>query len=192
MRLLIGLGNPGEQHVRDRHTIGFVCLDAVAKKLGAGKAKQFKDGELWEIGSGTTKSLLFKPTQFMNTSGRPVREVVEYFGVAPEDICVIADDVYIAPGSVRVRKSGGDGGHNGLKSLLDHSGSDEFWRVKIGVGLYEQHPEHRVHQPPLDEYVLQPLPAHERKMVEQAIDRVVPKLVEWLEQGTLAEETIHP
>jgi PTH1 family peptidyl-tRNA hydrolase len=185
------LGNPGDEHVRDRHTIGFVCIDEVAKKLEAGKAKTFKGGELYEVGTGKGKALLFKPMQFMNRSGQPVREVAEYYGIEPEDIAVVTDDVYIAPGSIRIRKSGGDGGHNALKSLHEHLSSDTYWRIKVGVGLYEQHPEHRMHQPPLDEYVLQPLPPHERKSVEHAIDRVVPNLIQWLEQGNLDEETIH-
>jgi len=188
MRLLVGLGNPGEQYEKTRHSIGFEVVDQVAKELGIGKWKEFKGGLLLQAHPG---EFLFKPQQFMNTSGNFVRQVVDFYKIPISDVCIVADDVYIAPGSIRVRHSGGDGGHNGWKSVLDQLHTDIFWRVRVGVGIYEQHPEKRVHQPPLDEYVLQPLHSHERKVVEQAIDKVVPNLITWLDNGELTEETIH-
>lgn len=191
MRLLVGLGNPGAEYAKSRHNIGFDLIDALVKHLSLGNPRSFKGGDLWEAMLDGEKVLLFKPMQYMNRSGLPVRQLAEYFDIAPEDICIAADDVYVAPGSVRIRKGGGDGGHNGWKSVLEHLKSDAFWRVRIGVGIYEQHPEKRQHQPALDEYVLQPMPAHERKLAMELIDKILPNLIYWLEHGELSAETIH-
>ncbi|MBU6389530.1 aminoacyl-tRNA hydrolase [Patescibacteria group bacterium] len=188
MRLLVGLGNPGLQYEKTRHNIGFACVDRVAERLGVTDWKEFRGGLLATAAPG---QLIFKPQQYMNSSGNFVRQVVDFYHIAVSDICIMADDVYIAPGSIRVRHGGGDGGHNGWKSVLEQLHSDSFWRIRIGVGIYEQHPHKRLHQPPLDEYVLQPLPAHEKKRVDEAIDKVAPNLINWLEHGMLTEETLH-
>jgi PTH1 family peptidyl-tRNA hydrolase len=190
MRLLVGLGNPGPEYAKTRHNAGFWCVDQVAAEQGA-SWRAFKGGSLAEYGSGDTKALLFKPLTFMNRSGEPVRQLADYFGVVAADICVAADDVYVAPGSVRVRQGGGDGGHNGLKSLLGQLPDPGFLRARIGVGLYEQDPERRQHQPTLDAYVLEPMPAHEHKLALGAIDRLAPLLVEWLRTGELDTFTLH-
>ena len=191
MRLLVGLGNPGNEYVKTRHNIGFVCVDKVIKELKAGEGRSFAEGLLWEVSFGKEKALIFKPLKYMNRSGLPIQEVISYFGIDSKDVCVVADDVYIHPGSVRIRHTGSDGGHNGWKSVQEHIKPDNFLRVRIGVGIYEQHPQKRMHQPALDDYVQQPLPSHDRKSVENVIDKIVPNLIQWLEQGTLSEETIH-
>jgi PTH1 family peptidyl-tRNA hydrolase len=190
MRLLVGLGNPGPEYVKTRHNAGFWCVDQIAEAQGA-SWRSFKGGSLAEYGSGQEKALLFKPLSFMNRSGEPVRRLMDYFEIQPEDICVAADDVYIAPGSVRLRRGGGDGGHNGLRSLLAQLPEAGFLRARIGVGLYEQDPERRAQQPPLDAYVLEPLPSHEHKQALEAIDRLGPLLVEWLRTGILEDQTFH-
>ncbi|MCC2631792.1 MAG: aminoacyl-tRNA hydrolase [Patescibacteria group bacterium] len=192
MRLLAGLGNPGVQYVRSRHNIGFVCIDAVLKALDLpADGRTFKGGELWETRLEGEKIAIFKPLQYMNRSGQPLREVMDYFDIATDDLCIAADEVYVAPGSIRIRRGGGNGGHNGWKSVLEHLEDDNFWRIRIGVGLYEQHPEKRMHQPALDEYVLQPIPPHDRDLAEKAIDNLVPNLIKWLRSGQMTEETIH-
>ena len=187
MKALIGLGNPGEAYVKTRHNAGFWLVDAVAKELNL-DFKNFQGGLL----AKTPDFLLFKPQQYMNRSGEPIRALVDYFQVTSKNTCIAADDVYIAPGSVRIRYSGADGGHNGWKSVVEHLASTDYVRVRIGVGIYEQQPEKRIHQPPLDEYVTQPMPPAEHKQVFQLIDNMVPNLVKWLHNnGDLAEETIH-
>ncbi len=191
MRILVGLGNPGAEYVKTRHNAGFWTVDAVASYLAWGQWKEFKGGLLAEGVSNGERLLLFKPQKFMNLSGLPVRQVLDYFQIDPKDMAVALDDVYVQPGSARMRQSGGDSGHNGLRSVLEHVDPDVFWRVKIGVGLYGQRQEEKIHQPALDQYVLAPLPAHDRKQVEKLIDKAVPNLVAWLEHGTLATETIH-
>lgn len=192
MRLLVGLGNPGAEYNHTRHNAGFVCVDAVAEKLGVTSWKEFKGGLLATTTLGKEKVLLFKPMQYINNSGVQVREVAAYYSIETIDMCVVSDDVYIHPGTARIRQSGGDGGHNGLKSLMASLDPDVFWRVKIGVGPYEQKPEDRHHLPPLEDFVLQKLPPHEEKSVQKLIDIVVPDLVRWLEHGdNLSQKTLH-
>jgi PTH1 family peptidyl-tRNA hydrolase len=192
MRVLVGLGNPGAEYEKTRHNAGFWVADALAAHYGVEKWKEFKGGLLAETSGNGEKILLFKPQVFMNRSGQPVTELLKYFHIATADTAVALDDVYIQPGSARVRTSGGDGGHNGLHSVIQHVDPDDFWRVKIGVGLYGQRPEEKIHQPALDQYVLSPLPAHDAKQVHKLIDKIVPNLVAWLEHGTeLSAETLH-
>lgn len=191
MRVLVGLGNPGAKYDKTRHNAGFWVVDAVANYLGWGQWKEVKGCLVAEGVSNGEKIILAKPQTFMNRSGQPVKQLLEYFQVGTEDLAVALDDVYIHPGTARVRRSGGDGGHNGLHSVLSLVDPDTFWRVKIGVGLYGQRPEEKIHQPALDKYVLEPLPKHERKQVALLIDKLVPNLVGWLEHGTLSPETIH-
>lgn len=191
MRILVGLGNPGEQYDKSRHNVGFWAADAVAAYLSWGQWKEFKGGLLAEGVSNGEKIAVFKPQSFMNGSGLPVRQLLDFYKITSDDIAVVTDDVYVQPGSARVRQSGGDGGHNGLKSLHDHLEPETFWRVKIGVGLYPQEHDERHHAPALDQYVLEPLPAHDKKQVIKLIDKLVPNLVTWLEHGTLSAETVH-
>ncbi len=191
MRALIGLGNPGEQYDKTRHNIGFACLDAVATSLGEKTWKRLHDSLVIETNIEGEKCFLVKPQQFMNNSGKPIRTLADYYDLKPEQLCIVADDVYVAPGSVRIRQSGGDGGHNGWKSIITALGPDDFWRVRVGVGLYEQKAELAAHLPALEDYVLQRMPAHDTKTVDVVIDKLVPNLVEWLKYGTISTETFH-
>jgi len=186
MRLLAGLGNPGAEYEGTRHNVGFVCVDAVAEKLAVSGWKEFKSGLLAKQG----ENLFFKPQAFMNRSGEAIRQVVDYYGIESSDICIVADDVYLSPGSTRIRHEGADGGHNGWKSVLEHL-EGPFRRVRIGVGVYEQEPDKRVHQPALDRYVLQKPTAHDQKLINHMVDNIVPNLVMWLERGELPEQTLH-
>ena len=191
MRALIGLGNPGEKYEHTRHNVGFACLDAVAESLGEKGWKRMHDCEVVEANLDGMKYLLVKPQQFMNNSGRPLRALTEYYGLSAADLCIVADDVYIAPGTVRIRREGADGGHNGWKSIQAHLELLDYWRVRIGVGVYEQNPEKRLQQPALEDYVLQRMPPHDQKVTDALIDNLVPNLVEWLKHGTLSQETVH-
>lgn len=190
IRLLVGLGNPGKEYSKTRHNLGFMLLDGVAKELGIKTWRTLLGSKIAETKLGETKIILLQPQNFMNRSGEQVSQILNYFDVPIKEVAIALDDVYIAPGSGRIRKSGGDGGHNGLKSVIGHL-EDSFWRVRIGAGLYEQDPQKREHHPPLDEYVLQPMPAHEQKMAKKLIDKVIPDLLKWLEHGELVEKTIH-
>ena len=188
MRLLAGLGNPGLEYEQTRHNAGFWLLDAMADELD-GEFRAFKGGELAEVRLGQDKALLFKPMQYMNRSGEPLRSLVDFYKLETSDVNVAADDVYLEPGTARLRKGGSDGGHNGWKSVITHVGPDTL-RVRIGAGIYEQHPLRRGHQPSMETYVLQPPPPHDRKKIDDLIDTLVPQLVEWFRSGRLDETTL--
>lgn len=132
--MLVGLGNPGAQYARTRHNMGFLALDALEKKLGAGKEKSRFQALCTTAVSGGQKLLLVRPQTFMNASGLAVRQAADYYKIPPERIIVLFDDISLPVGKIRVRASGSAGGHNGIKSIISSLGTDQFPRVKIGVG----------------------------------------------------------
>ena len=126
--LLIGLGNPGKDYAGNRHNIGFMAVDAIAEKYGAGKWTKKFQGLIAEAIIGNQKVLLLKPQTYMNLSGDSIAEAMRFYKIPPESICVIHDEVdFAAAVKLRVKKGGGNGGHNGLKSLDAHIGND-YWR----------------------------------------------------------------
>lgn len=132
--IIVGLGNPGEKYSRTRHNAGFLAIDYLSQKYSA-DVKQLKFKSL--IGEAKIeehRALLMKPQTFMNNSGEAVGEAAKFYKIAPENVIVIVDDIYQAPGRMRIRKNGSAGGHNGLKSIIEHLGADTFPRIKIGVG----------------------------------------------------------
>lgn len=135
MRLLVGLGNPGEQHAAERHNVGFMALDAIAREYGmaALRPRSRFSGDVAEGTVAGARIIALKPTTYMNESGRAVGAAAKFHKLAPEDIIVLHDELDLAPGKVRVKLGGGNAGHNGLKSVAAHVGG-EFWRVRIGIG----------------------------------------------------------
>lgn len=133
MRLLVGLGNPGARYARNRHNIGFMAIDAIARRHGFPAFRNRFKGEVAEAPIGGTRRLLLKPQTFMNASGESVAEAARFFKIAPEDIVVIHDEIDLRPGKLRVKRGGGNAGHNGLRSIDPLIGPD-YWRVRIGVG----------------------------------------------------------
>lgn len=181
MRIIIGLGNPGDKYTKTRHNIGFYCLDLLEKMLPEDITWQNKyNGLIAEVFIDGEKALLFKPMQFMNLSGIPVKQLMDYLELKEEDILIIADDVYLAPGLGRLRVGGGDGGHNGWKSIIAHLNENKFLRLRVGAGIFAQDLESRNVNPALEDYVLQNMPVTDRKQVEKLIDKVGPNLINWL------------
>lgn len=134
MFLIVGLGNPGKKYEDTRHNVGFKTIDYLSGKWDI-PVKKIKFRAL--IGEGIVggeKVVLAKPSTFMNLSGESVGEIARYYNLAPEEIIVVQDDVALPVGRLRIRPSGSDGGHNGIKSILYHLQSDKFIRLKIGVG----------------------------------------------------------
>ncbi len=131
--LVVGLGNPGRQYEGTRHNIGFMVLDRLAAEAGAA----FESRPKWQShvaklpGSGI---LLVKPQSFMNLSGRPVRQIASFHKWVPEQVLVVYDDAALPLGKLRFREKGSAGGHNGIKSLIEHFGGDGFPRLKVGIG----------------------------------------------------------
>src|SRR6266567_5145 len=133
MRLFVGLGNPGAKYARNRHNIGFMAVDEIARRHGFAPWRRRFQGETSEGTLGTERVILLKPTTYMNDSGRSVQEAASFFKIAPGDITVFHDELELPPGKVRVKIGGGIAGHNGLRSISAHIGND-YRRVRLGIG----------------------------------------------------------
>jgi peptidyl-tRNA hydrolase, PTH1 family len=133
MRLVVGLGNPGSRYVRNRHNVGFMAVDAIARRHRFPAFRNRFKGELAEAPIANERRLLLKPQTFMNASGEAVAAAARFFKIDPENIVVIHDEIDLRPGKLRVKRGGGNAGHNGLRSIDPLIGSD-YWRVRIGVG----------------------------------------------------------
>ena len=134
MKIITGLGNPGTEYAKTKHNVGFMFVDALADKLGVTEWKDKFDAKIGEGRIGMEKVLLVKPQTYMNDSGRAVGPVMNFYKLTPEDLIVAHDDMDIPAGTIRIRKKGSAGGHNGIKSILAHVGDEHFSRVRIGIG----------------------------------------------------------
>lgn len=132
--LIVGLGNPGKEYERTRHNTGFRAIDILADKLGCRIDKAKFQGLYGQTVVDGKKLFLLKPQTYMNLSGRSVLQLSAYFSIPPQRIIVMFDDISLAPGRLRIRAEGSAGGHNGIKSIIAELGSQDFPRVKIGVG----------------------------------------------------------
>ncbi len=132
--LIVGLGNPGKQYERTRHNAGFRAIDTLASQLGCKIDKGKFQGLYGQTTFQGTKLFLLKPQTFMNLSGRSVLQLSAYYNIPPQRIIVMFDDISLEPGRLRIRAEGSAGGHNGIKSIIQELGSQDFPRVKIGVG----------------------------------------------------------
>ena len=138
--LIVGLGNPGAEYDRTRHNIGFMAIDRLATSwsISIGKEKRFYgifgEGRLSNLVASNGKMRLLKPTTYMNLSGQAVRACADWFKVSPENILVIYDDMDLPLGKLRLRPSGSAGGHNGMKSIISHLGTQNFPRLRLGIG----------------------------------------------------------
>jgi PTH1 family peptidyl-tRNA hydrolase len=133
MRLVVGLGNPGARYARNRHNVGFLAVDLIARRHGVSSFRSRFKGAIAEGVIGGERRLLLKPQTFMNDSGESVAETARFFKILPSEIVVIHDEIDLRPGKLRVKRGGGTAGHNGLRSIDALLGPD-FWRVRIGVG----------------------------------------------------------
>jgi len=132
--LIVGLGNPGSEYIYTRHNAGFSAVDFICKKFGVEcKESKFKAFSA-KVNIGGRAALILKPTTFMNNSGYAVRDAAAFYKIPPKKIIVFCDDVNFDVGKMRIRERGSDGGHNGLKSIIEHLSSDDFPRIRIGVG----------------------------------------------------------
>jgi PTH1 family peptidyl-tRNA hydrolase len=133
MKLIVGLGNPGGQYAETRHNVGFLLLDTWNEELKLEFRSKFQ-GLMAETQLGGEKVFLLKPLTFMNLSGRSIREFAQFYKIASKDVLVVHDDMDLPLGRIRLRESGSAGGHNGIKSTIAEIGTEEFWRLKIGIG----------------------------------------------------------
>jgi peptidyl-tRNA hydrolase, PTH1 family len=133
LHLIVGLGNPGQKYARNRHNIGFMALDAMARRWNAKPWRAKFQAEVTDITVEGEKVLLLKPQTFMNESGRAVGEAMRFHKIALEDIAVLHDELDLAPAKLRVKTGGGNAGHNGLRSITAHCGN-EYPRIRMGIG----------------------------------------------------------
>lgn len=163
MKLIAGLGNPGSQYDKTRHNIGFMALDFIADAFSISMDNDKKHKGLVGKGMiGSEKVMLVKPQTYMNLSGECIGSLSNYYGIDPEDIIIIYDDISLDVGQLRIRKKGSAGGHNGIKSIIAHLGTTEFPRIKMGVG-------ERMTGQDLADHVLAKFPKDQMKLVEQSI-----------------------
>ena len=132
--IIAGLGNPGAQYDKTRHNVGFVAIDYIAEKLGVRIDRAKFHALTAEAKIGEVRVLLMKPQTFMNNSGVAIGEAASFYKISPERVLFLHDEISFEPGMIRIRRKGSAGGHNGLKSIIAHLASEEFPRVKIGVG----------------------------------------------------------
>ncbi|MEC9490602.1 MAG: aminoacyl-tRNA hydrolase [Halanaerobiales bacterium] len=133
MKVIAGLGNPGEKYDSTRHNIGFMVISELAARFKVNSSYKF-DGLVGDFFFGGEKIILFQPMKYMNTSGQPIFKLLDYFQIEPDDLLVIHDDLDLELGRMRFKKNGGSGGHNGIKSIINNLGTNEFIRLKIGIG----------------------------------------------------------
>jgi PTH1 family peptidyl-tRNA hydrolase len=175
--LVVGLGNPGKEYENTRHNAGFRALDILAEKLSCRVDKLKYQGLYGQTTYRGKKLLLLKPQTYMNLSGRSVLQLSAFFRVPPKNIIVLFDDISLPPGRLRVRGEGSAGGHNGIKSIIQELGSQEFPRVKIGVGA-KPHPDFD-----LADWVLSHFTAQENQALQPALERAAEAALAIMDHG---------
>ena len=176
MKLIVGLGNPGKDYVHTRHNVGFETLDRLGEDLGI-PINKVKDQGLYGQGNYQgEKIFLLKPQTYMNASGRAVGQFVSYFKIDIEDVLVLVDDIDIAFGEVRIKPKGSAGTHNGMKSIISSLGSQDFPRIKIGVG--KKHPGED-----LAKFILARFSKEDQVLIDKTMDRVKDACLDILKNG---------
>ena len=161
--IVVGLGNPGRQYENTRHNAGFISLDYIADELGV-KINRIKfKSTVGEAKISGRRCLLMKPSTFMNLSGQAVTEAMRFYKLPPQNVIVISDDISLEPGIIRIRRKGSDGGQKGLQNIIYLSGSDEFPRVKVGIGK-KPHPDYE-----LKDWVLSRFTDKDKKLISDRL-----------------------
>lgn len=139
MKLIVGLGNIGDEYSKTNHNAGFMIVDKLAEKCGFTFKNRGCEADYAEYNSGKDKFIIAKPRTYMNESGKSVKSFMKKFDIDLEDVMIISDDIDTEPGHIRIRKSGSAGTHNGLKSVIAETGSTEFKRLRVGIGRQQEH-----------------------------------------------------
>jgi peptidyl-tRNA hydrolase, PTH1 family len=182
-RLVIGLGNPGPEYAHTRHNAGFLVVDLLAETLRASYWRDEAGCKTTKVRLGAEEVVLAKPQAFMNVSGKPVKRLLELYGLPIEEVVVVHDDLDLPEGDVRAKSGGGHGGHNGLRSLHDSVG-DSYLRVRVGIGR----PPGRMD--PAD-YVLEPLKGEKLARLEESVPTAAQAVIDVLERGIDAAMAEH-
>lgn len=177
MKLIVGLGNPGRKYAGTRHNIGFEVLAELARRNSAPSPRVAFEAELAETNIGGERVLLVAPQTFMNLSGRTVRKALDFYKLQLSELLVISDDLNLPVGRLRLRKSGSAGGQKGLKNIIEHVGTEEFARLRIGI----DRPPERIDA---TAYVLQRFAAAERDAIDAAVSSAAQAAELWVTQGS--------
>ena len=176
--LIVGLGNPDKKYENTRHNAGFMGLDAIAREYGAAVKKLKFKAVVGDAEIAGRRCLLMKPDTYMNNSGEAVRAAVSFYKIPMEKVIVLYDDISLDPGKLRIRRKGSDGGHNGIKSILYLTGSDQFPRIKLGVGA-KPRPDYD-----LAAWVLSPFPREELELMQESCGKC-PEIVRLIVEGNI-------
>ena len=176
LRVIVGLGNPGPEHLVTRHNAGFWFVDLLASRHG-GEFRDYRkfSGETARITLSEREIILLKPTTYMNRSGLSIRQLSDFYKIAPEEILVAHDELDLPVGSVRLKQGGGHGGHNGLRDTIAHIG-ETFWRLRLGIG----HPGNKAE---VIDYVLTRAPRAEEDLILETVSTAADVMPLLLEQG---------
>lgn len=176
MKVVVGLGNPGRRYTGTRHNVGFEVLDRLAESPQSGRFQSSRfQAEIAELFDGELKVLLVKPTTFMNLSGQSVRQLMDFYQAPLEELLIVCDDINLPLGVLRARSRGTHGGHNGLRDIQNHLGSNEYSRLRIGVGDKGENDA--------ADFVLDRFRASERPMIADAILRGMAAVAVWWREG---------
>jgi len=162
--LIVGLGNPGKGYEMTRHNLGFLAMDRLAQKTEVSLRQRKFNSRLGKGKIGDEEVILMKPLTYMNLSGEAVKKAYDYFRCLLDDLIIIHDDIDLDFGRLKIKKGGGDGGHKGMRSIIDHMGTDRFVRIRIGIGRPENGGE-------VVDYVLDPLNVSERFRLNEILDQ---------------------
>ena len=176
MYLIVGLGNPEKEYANTRHNMGFDTINKLAEKNNIEVNKNKFDGL---YGTGIIqgkKVILLKPQTYMNLSGESVREIVDFYNIEPQNIIVIYDDIDIEKGHIKIRKKGGAGSHNGMKSVVQELGTTDFARIRVGIGQ----PEYKNN---MINYVIGKVPEEEQKVLQEGVTKAAEAIEEILKNG---------
>jgi PTH1 family peptidyl-tRNA hydrolase len=165
LKLVVGLGNPGAEYSETRHNAGFWFCERLARELGASFSRESRYHG-WVAHAREAGIWLLMPATFMNDSGRAVQALAHFYRIAPAEMLVVHDELDLPPGQLRLKFGGGLGGHNGLKSLTAHLGTQDYWRLRVGIG----HPGDRNE---VVNYVLKPARREEQALIDESLDRAL-------------------
>lgn len=175
MKIIVGLGNPGAEYAQTRHNIGFIIVDGLAKELGVSLDKNQHKALVGQAHVGREKVILVKPQTYMNLSGQAVVALMNWYKLSPEDLLVISDDMDLPTGSLRIRKNGSAGGQKGLKNIIELLGTQDFSRMRVGIGR----PEHGTVG-----HVLGKITDEEAEQMAPALKTAIEAVKVWALEGT--------
>ena len=181
MKLVVALGNIGREYAGTRHNIGFMTADILASRWGDTDAWRKADNAAYLEKRMPEKCWVIKPTTYMNNSGAAVADFANFYHIPPEDVLVIQDDMDLPVGTLRIRRKGSSGGHNGLKSIERALGSQAYPRIKVGIG----HPVHQ--EQAVISHVLHPFQGEDKEKVQEALDQAADAVEAWMKGAAVGE-----